>query len=63
MQSGIMWVKLEKSLFSFNDDVYLCHVYMPPSTSRVLNVSETDMFEQLEISIEKYCNRENIHYW
>ena len=56
MKSGIIWVKLEKSLFSFNENVYVCHAYMPPNTSKVCNVSEIDMFEQLEISIEKYCS-------
>ena len=52
----LLWVKLEKSLFPFKEDVYVCHVYMPPNTSRVFNVSETDISEQLEISIEKYYN-------
>ena len=45
LQSGIILVKLEKTLFPFNDDVYICHVYMPPNTSRVFSVSEVDMFE------------------
>ena len=54
LQSGIIWVKIDKSLFPFNQDVYICHLYVPPSSSKVLNISEVDILEQLELCIEKY---------
>ena len=33
---GIMWIKLSSVLFSFDEDVYFCNLYNPPSCSNVL---------------------------
>lgn len=53
-QIGIVWIKLCKSLFSFNEDVYICSVYKVPSNSPLNNEYDIDFFECLENSIERY---------
>ena len=54
LQNGIIWVKIDKSLFPFNQDVYIYHLYVPPSSSKVFNISEVEILEQLVLCIEKY---------
>ena len=46
-QSGIMWVKISCELFPFDQDVFLCYLYVPPK-------SNLDLYEQLESHIIKY---------
>ena len=46
-QSGIIWVKISSELFTFDQDVFLCYIYVPPR----LNL---DLYEQLETHIIKY---------
>ena len=46
-QLGIIWVKLSSELFSFQEDVYFCHIYIPPNNSKVFCTPEIDLFEQL----------------
>ena len=29
-QSGILWIKVSSQLFPFDQDVYICHIYVPP---------------------------------
>ena len=53
-QTGIMWIKISKDTFSFNQDVYICITYIPPSGSKVLRSNDIDIFEQLELDITKY---------
>ena len=43
-------------LFPFNDDVYICHVYIPPATSNLHKTMDNDIYDQLEIGIIKYNN-------
>ena len=52
-QCGIMWIKIQKELFTFEQDVFICCTYIPPVGSRVLN-SDIDLFEQLELDITRY---------
>ena len=47
-QSGIFWIKLSSELFSFDDDVYLCNLYNPPSSSNVLKSFDIDLYDLLE---------------
>ena len=56
LQSGIIWVKLLQDLFIFEQDVYVCHSYIPPMGSKVLNNDEIDMFEITEQGIARYKN-------
>ena len=44
-QSGIIWLKLCKSLFNFDSDVFLCNVYISPRESRLVNQQENDLFD------------------
>ena len=53
-QCGIIWLKICKSIFHFNVDVYLCCTYIPPRESKVLSNNEIDIFSDLELHVEKY---------
>lgn len=53
---GIMWIKLSSVLFSFDEDVYFCNLYNPPSCSNVLKSYDVDIYDQLETEIIKYNN-------
>lgn len=53
-QSGVMWLKILKEVFSFDHDVYICVAYIPPSGSNVLRGQDLDLFEQLELDIIRY---------
>lgn len=53
-QSGVMWLKILKEVFSFDQDVYICVAYIPPSGSKVLRSQDLDLFEQLELDIIRY---------
>ena len=57
IQCGIMWIKLQSDLFNFDEDVYICNVYIPPSGSKVLNSQDVDIFECLEQGLLNYKNR------
>ena len=43
-QCGILWLKFCKRLFSFESDVFICNVYIPPHDSRVSANNDVDMF-------------------
>ena len=58
-QIGIVWLRLHKTLFSFDEDVYLCCIYNVPSNS-ALNDINVDFFECVEIGIEKYKSKGKI---
>ena len=60
-QSGIIWVKLSNELFPFEEDVYICHTYIPPNVSKVFYSSIIDLFEQLELGIVKYNNMGKVY--
>lgn len=55
-QCGILWIKLLRDLFPVNEDIFICHTYIPPPSSKVINYEETDFFEQLEHGISLYKN-------
>ena len=56
-----MWVKLSQELFVFDEDVYICNMYILPTQSKVLKQDEIDFFELLEIGIENYFNLGKIY--
>ncbi|MEW8339081.1 MAG: endonuclease/exonuclease/phosphatase family protein, partial [Candidatus Thiodiazotropha taylori] len=45
---GIIWLKFHHDLFRFNEDVYICHAYIPPASSKVLIDKDFDFFEEIE---------------
>lgn len=53
-QSGIIWIKVLKDVFSFDEDVYICTTYIPPAGSKVLNSHDIDIFEELELDVARY---------
>ena len=55
-QCGVIWVKILQDIFSFEEDVYICHSYIPPKGSKVLNDEEIDIFEIIEEGIVRYKN-------
>ena len=57
LQCGIMWIKLSRDLFDFNEDVYLCNTYIPPHYSKVNITNEFDILNEIELGIEKYKNK------
>ena len=53
-QCGILWVKILRDIFEFNEDVYMCHIYNPPQGSKVINHEDINFFEVLEQGIVTY---------
>ena len=47
-QCGLIWLKVCKPLFSFDEDVYFCNVQVPPPNSTVLNHLQLDFVNKLE---------------
>ena len=53
-QNGILWIKIQNDLFHHDQDVFLCHVYIPPANSKLRKNDEFDIFETTEQGIIKY---------
>jgi hypothetical protein len=51
---GYMWIKLDKQLFDFDEDVYMSYIYVRPNDSRVFREDEFDFGDMLEACISKY---------
>lgn len=53
---GIMWFKLDKEFFSFEDDLYLCCAYLPPEKSQVYSVISNNehIFDKLTQNITTF---------
>ena len=56
IQSGIIWIKVLGDLSEHGQDIYLCHAYMPPVSSRLRKNEDFDFYETLESGIIKYKN-------
>lgn len=54
IDNGILWIKISGQLFNFKTDVYICHVYIPPSDSKILKTNDFDFYDEIEKSILKY---------
>ena len=55
-----LWWKLDKAFFNFNDDIYICTVYIPPSNSSHHNQSLEYPFDELQYGIMKYSAKRKI---
>jgi hypothetical protein len=52
---GIIWIKISKCMFGFDEDVYICHMFIPdPPNSNVYATRDFDFFDKLELDILKY---------
>ena len=54
--SGSIWVKLDHSFFGFENDLYICLLYIPPSNSLYYYYNDVGLFDLLEANIQKYSN-------
>ena len=57
---GFLWIRLEKSFFNLENDIFLCGAYIPPKNTTQNILSKTDYFGSLENSILKYKDKGNI---
>ena len=53
-KNGIMWLKIKNEILFSNEDIYICHSYIPPASSKVLFDQQFDFFEEIEKGIEKH---------
>ena len=56
-QCGILWLKIQNDVFQFNEDVYICNLYIPPHGSKALNTQEIDIYEVLEQDVLRFKDR------
>ena len=55
-EKGLIIVQLKHEFFCIIDDVYICFVYVPPSSSRYFDLNDTDYFQILEEKCLKYSD-------
>ena len=51
---GVMWITLDKLFFGFDDNVYICFCYIPPSNSVYFKEHNLGFFEMIESGVRKY---------
>ena len=54
--NGLLWLKLSAKQFSFNENVYICCVYIPPSDSIIFRTADFNYWDEIEKGIELYSN-------
>lgn len=57
MFDTLVWLKFHKKLFDFNEDVYMCCAYIPPSNSSHHALYDCELFRVLENSITTYSTK------
>ena len=57
---GFLWFQLEKSLFQFEDDIFLCGAYIPPNNTTPTITTKTDYFGKLNEMLVKYKDKGHI---
>jgi hypothetical protein len=57
MFDTLVWLKFHKELFDFNEDVYMCCAYIPPSNSSHHALYDCELFRVLENSITTYSTK------
>ena len=55
-----LWIRLEKSFFNLENEIFLCVAYIPPKNATQNILSKTDYFDSLENSIFNYKDKGNI---
>ena len=58
--SEIQWLKLSKTFFGFQNDLYVCFVYIAPANSSYVVRTNIDILSLLEKDILKYSNNGDI---
>ena len=46
--NDIIWLKINQKLFHFNENVFICHLYIPPACSRVLQGRDFNFLKRLK---------------
>ena len=49
-----VWIKLCKNTFQFQEDIYLCILYIPPCNSKYVSRSNTDILENIQNDISNF---------
>ena len=52
----IVWLKLDKIFFNFENDVYLCGIYLWGEDSPAYNISPVDLFDLLQNDVYEFEN-------
>ena len=58
---GFLWFRLETSLFQFENDMFLCGVYIPPNNTTPTITTKTDYFGKLNEMLIK-CKRGHFNH-
>ena len=58
--TGLLWIKLASERFSFNEDVFICSVYILPAGSKILNALDVNVLDEIEKGIELYSSKGKI---
>ena len=58
---GFLWFRLETSLFQFENDMFLCGVYIPPNNTTPTITIKTDYFGKLNEMLIK-CKRGHFNH-
>ena len=57
---GILWLRLDKIFFNFEEDLYICAVYIAPMNSKNAIAKRTDYFNDLTVTANKYMSMGNV---
>ena len=57
---GFLWFRLGKSLFQFENDIFLCGAYIPPNNTTPTITAKTDYFRKLNKMLIKYKDKGDI---
>jgi exonuclease III len=55
-----VWVKLSKTFFSLQNDLYLCAVYIPPSDSTIYKQTKVQPFVELEMKVSEFKEKGDV---
>ncbi|CAC5379506.1 unnamed protein product [Mytilus coruscus] len=55
-----MWLKFDKLLFDFDQDLYVCGAYIPPINTKYHSLYECDIFRLMEDNIISYSSKGKI---
>ena len=57
---GFLWIRLQKDFFHLDHDLYMCGIYIPPSSSDKELLSKVDYFGYLLSQITRFGNLGNV---
>ena len=60
LNEDYVWLKMDKTFFGLDRDLYLCMLYIPPVSSTYYQKREHDTLSFIESDIQKYCTRGSI---